>query len=108
MADFLQVSTATPTRDQAVDLAKAAVTARLAAGAQIIGPVTSTFWHNGEFGTGEEWQLLLKTTAARYPELEALLLRQHPWENPEVAAVPIVAGAKGCLDWIAANTTPTE
>ncbi|MGW0885314.1 divalent-cation tolerance protein CutA [Streptomyces sp. NPDC002671] len=108
MADFLQVSTATPTRDQAVELARAVVSHRLAAGAQIVGPVISAFWHDGEFGTGEEWQLLLKTTAARYPELEAHLLKHHPWQNPEIAAVPIAAGSQGCLDWIAANTTPEE
>ncbi|MFJ8636436.1 divalent-cation tolerance protein CutA [Streptomyces sp. NPDC093568] len=76
--------------------------------AQIVGPVTSAFWHDGEFGTGEEWQLLLKTTRARYPELEAHLLKHHPWQNPEVAAVAIEAGSKGCLDWIAANTTPAQ
>ncbi|MFJ2008543.1 divalent-cation tolerance protein CutA [Streptomyces chartreusis] len=106
MADFLQVSTATPTRDQALDLARTAVAGRLAAGAQIVGPVTSAFWHDGEFGTGEEWQLLLKTTRARYPDLEAHLLEHHPWQNPELAAMAIEAGSKGCLDWIAANTTP--
>jgi periplasmic divalent cation tolerance protein len=108
MADFLQVSTATPTRDQAVNLARTAVAERLAAGAQIIGPVTSAFWHDGEFGTGEEWKLLLTTTRARYPELEAHLAKNHPWLNPEIAAVAIEAGSKGCLDWIAANTTPAE
>lgn len=108
MADFLQVSTATPTRDQAVELARTVVAERLAAGAQIIGPVTSAFWHDGAFGTGEEWQLLLKTTRARYPELEAHLLKHHPWQKPEIAAVPIETGSKGCLDWITANTTPTE
>lgn len=106
MADYLQVSTATPTRDQAVALARSVVAERLAAGAQIIGPVTSAFWHDGEFGTGEEWQLLLKTTAARYPELEAHILKHHPWRNPELAAVPIEAGSEGCLSWISANTTP--
>lgn len=108
MADFLQVSTATPTRDQAVGLARSVVAERLAAGAQIVGPVISAFWHDGEFGTGEEWQLLLKTTRARYPELEAHLLENHPWEKPEIAAVAIEAGSKGCLDWIAANTAPVE
>ncbi|MGP4089362.1 divalent-cation tolerance protein CutA [Streptomyces sp. KR55] len=105
MADFWQVSTAVPTREQAVELARSVVSERLAAGAQIIGPVISAFWHDGEFGTGKEWQLLLKTTQARYAELEAHLLKNHPWQNPEIAAVPIEAGAKGCLDWIAANTT---
>ncbi|MGW1779400.1 divalent-cation tolerance protein CutA [Streptomyces sp. NPDC002143] len=108
MADFLQVSTATPTRDQAVELARSIVSERLAAGAQIIGPVTSAFWHDGEFGTGEEWQLLLKTTTARYPELESHILKHHPWQTPELAAVPIVTGSQGCLDWITANTTPAE
>ncbi|UXY28566.1 divalent-cation tolerance protein CutA [Streptomyces sp. HUAS TT20] len=105
MSDYLNVSTATETRDQAVDLARTAVAERLAAGAQIIGPVTSAFWHDGAFGTGEEWQLLLKTTRARYPELEAHILKHHPWQNPEIAAVAIETGSKGCLDWIAANTT---
>ncbi|MFI6567108.1 divalent-cation tolerance protein CutA [Streptomyces sp. NPDC050534] len=108
MADFLQVSTATATREQAVELARSVVSERLAAGAQIVGPVISAFWHDGEFGTGEEWQLLLKTTRVRYPQLEAHLLEQHPWRNPELAAVPIEAGSKGCLEWIAASTQPVE
>ncbi|MFC8664046.1 divalent-cation tolerance protein CutA [Streptomyces sp. NPDC057199] len=108
MTDFVQVSTATETRDQAVELARSVVSERLAAGAQIIGPVTSAFWHDGEFGTGEEWQLLLKTQQSRYAELETHLLKHHPWQNPELAAVPIVAGSKGCLEWITASTTPAE
>lgn len=104
MTDFVQVSTATETRDQAVELARSVVQGRLAAGAQIIGPVTSAFWHDGEFGTGEEWQLLLKTTRARYAELQAHLLAHHPWGNPEIAAVPIVEGSPSCQQWIAAHT----
>lgn len=104
MADFIQVSTATPDRQAAVDLARSAVTERLAAGAQIIGPVTSAFWHNGEFGTGEEWQLLFKTRRELYAELEEHILRNHPWENPEIAAVAIVAGSAACLHWMETNT----
>ncbi|MEU0037809.1 divalent-cation tolerance protein CutA [Streptomyces sp. NPDC006333] len=100
MADFLTVSTATATRDQAVALAESAVRARLAAGAQIVGPVTSVFWHAGEFGTGEEYQLLLKTTDARYPELEAHLVEHHPWDNPEVTATAIETGSIPYLEWI--------
>lgn len=107
MTDFVQVSTATETRDQAVELARSVVQGKLAAGAQIIGPVTSVFWHNGEFGTGEEWQLLLKTPQHRYAELEAHLLARHAWQNPEIVAVPIVAGSEGCLRWLQENTRPT-
>lgn len=106
MTDFVQVSTATETREQAVRLAESAVSGRLAAGAQVVGPVVSVFWHRGEFGTGEEWQLLLKTTAARYPALEAHLLAEHPWEKPEVVAVPIVAGSQAYLRWVADSTEP--
>jgi periplasmic divalent cation tolerance protein len=54
MTEFVQVSTATQTREQAIRLAETAVRGRLAAGAQIVGPVVSVFWHRGEFGTGEE------------------------------------------------------
>ncbi|MEV4879836.1 divalent-cation tolerance protein CutA [Streptomyces cyaneofuscatus] len=100
MTDCLQVSTATATRDEAVALAGGAVQQRLAAGAQIVGPVVSVYWHLGEYGTGEEWQLLLKTTKERYAELEAYLLERHPWDNPELCAVPIVEGADRCLDWV--------
>lgn len=100
MADFVQVSTATETRDQAVKLAQSVVAGRLAAGAQIVGPVVSVFWHQGEFGTGEEWQLLFKAPAERYAALEAHLLEHHPWKNPEVSAVPIVAGSKAYLRWL--------
>ncbi len=51
--------------------AQSVVSARLAAGAQIVGPVGSVFWHQGEFGSGEDWQLLLKVRADRHDEVEA-------------------------------------
>ncbi|MEU7187443.1 divalent-cation tolerance protein CutA [Streptomyces sp. NPDC045369] len=100
MADFLQVSTATESREQAMSLARSVVTARLAAGVQIIGPVASVFWHEGEYGEGEEWQLLFKVSGDTYDRLEAHILEHHPWKNPEVAAVPIVAGSTGYLRWL--------
>ncbi|WP_327420621.1 divalent-cation tolerance protein CutA [Streptomyces sp. NBC_01527] len=106
MTEYVQVSTATETKQQAIDLAGPAVQKRLAAGAQIIGPVTSVFWHLGEYGTGEEWQLLLKTTMDRYPELEAHLLEHHPWDNPELCAVPITLRAEGGKKWIAGDVAP--
>ncbi|KAB1946095.1 divalent-cation tolerance protein CutA [Micromonospora sp. ALFpr18c] len=96
----MQVSTAAPTRDAAVKLAEGAAAARLAAGAQVVGPVTSVFWHLGEQGTGEEWQVLLYTTDDRYPQLEAYLLDAHPWDNPQVTAVPVVRGSAAYLQWI--------
>ncbi|MFI1195532.1 divalent-cation tolerance protein CutA [Micromonospora sp. NPDC020750] len=101
MTDYVQVSTATDSREVGVTLAEGAVAGRLAAGAQVVGPVTSVFWHQGEQGVGEEWQVLLFTTAARYPELERYLLDAHPWRNPQMMAVPIVQGSTECLAWLA-------
>jgi periplasmic divalent cation tolerance protein len=97
---FLSVSTATETRQDAENLARLAVESRLAAGAQITGPVVSAFWHLGEFGTGEEWRLVLQTHADRYADLEELLIANHPWQKPEIAALPIVAGSAEYFDWL--------
>ncbi|WP_328666082.1 divalent-cation tolerance protein CutA [Streptomyces sp. NBC_00322] len=101
MTDCVQVYTATASREAAVVLGKTATEARLAAGVQVVGPVVSLFWHLGEFGEGEEWQVIFKTTTARYPDLEAHLLEHHPWQNPEITAVPFVSGSAAYLDWIA-------
>jgi periplasmic divalent cation tolerance protein len=100
MTDLWQVSTAVPDREAATTLASSAARSRLAASAQILGPVTSVYWHLGETGTGEEWIVLLKTTADRYPALEQHLIGQHPWDNPEVTAVPILAAPSSYLDWV--------
>jgi periplasmic divalent cation tolerance protein len=103
--DVLQVSTATETREAALELAQSAVQAGLAASAQIHGPAASVYRHHGEFGTGEEWTLLLKTTVARYLELEAHLIANHPWTNPEVAAVQLSAGSTPYLEWVRRTTS---
>lgn len=76
-----------------------AVRRRLAASAQISGPVTSVFWHLGEFGTGEEWQAVMLTTHDRYAELEAFLMASHPWQDPQVTAVAVVAASTACVAW---------
>lgn len=68
-------------------LLEAAVRARLAAGGQVSGPVGTCFWHEGEFGTGEEWIVALRTTAQKYDELEAFLADEHEWSNPEISGI---------------------
>jgi periplasmic divalent cation tolerance protein len=107
MTDYLEVSTATASKEEAVEIARIAVTSRLAAGAQIIGPVTSVFWHLGEFGSGEEWRLVLRTHVDRFEQLRAAIVENHPWQNPEVTAVSIAAGSDEYLDWIR-ETVPNE
>ncbi len=106
MSSHIQVSTATETREAAEALARSVIGAKLAAGAQIVGPVASIVWHLGELVEGEEWQLLFRTRADRFDDLAAHITEHHPWENPEVAAVPLTAGTAAYLDWIDRVTSP--
>ena len=105
MSELLRVTTATPDQDSAKELARSAVAARLAGNAQIIGPVISVFRHLGETGEGEEWQLVLSTTAEAYPALEAHLIAGHPWTNPEITAIPLVAATAAYGAWLREATT---
>ena len=100
MTDYIQVSTAVADRDAARTLARSVITARLAAGAQIVGPVASVVWHLGELVEGDEWQVIFKARADRFGDLEAHLIEHHPWKNPEISATPIVAASRPYLDWI--------
>lgn len=102
--DCLQVVTTTDTREEADRLARSAVEHRLAACAQVVGPVTSTYWWEGAVQTAAEWQCVLKTTTARFDELRGHLEREHSYDTPEIVAVPVVGGSAGYLEWIERET----
>ncbi|MEU8526889.1 MULTISPECIES: divalent-cation tolerance protein CutA [Streptomyces] len=100
----LTVLTTTDSAEKAEALARGAVEARLAACAQVSGPVTSVYRWKDAVETAEEWQVLLKTTEQRYDALEAHLLAAHDYETPEIVATPVVRGSAAYLEWIAAET----
>lgn len=102
--ELLRVITSTPDLASAQRLARSAVAAGLAGNAQIIGPVYAVFRHLGEVGEGTEHQLSLSTTSAAYPGLERHLLAGHPWQNPEIIALPLAAAPAGYARWLAAAT----
>ncbi|MFI0451162.1 divalent-cation tolerance protein CutA [Actinomadura sp. 6N118] len=93
MSDHLLVSTTLHSREAAIELLRSAVRAKLAASGQVLGPAVSVFWHKGDLGESEEWHLVLRTTTARYEELEAHLIEGHPWESPEVTYMRIDGGS---------------
>ena len=103
---YLQVQTTTDSRAEAVELGRAAVEARLAACAQVAGPVASTYWWEGGIERAEEWLVLLKTPADRFAELTAFLTERHSYDEPEIVALPIVAGSASYLSWIREETIP--
>ena len=103
---FLLVQTTTDSRAEAAELARGAVTARLAACAQVLGPVASTYWWAEEVERAEEWLLVLKLPEDRYADLADFLLELHSYDEPEIVATPITAGSPDYLDWIHAETRP--
>jgi periplasmic divalent cation tolerance protein len=101
---FLQVQTTTDSRAEAVELARGAVQARLAACAQVSGPVASTYWWEGTLERAEEWLLTLKLPTSGYQALADFIVRSHSYDEPEIVATPIVAGSEGFLSWIEEET----
>jgi len=105
-AEFWHVQTTVDSRAEAIELATGAVQARLAACAQVAGPVASTFWWEDSIERAEEWIVMLKLPAERYAELADFLIERHSYDEPEIIATPIVAGSASYLDWIAEETAP--
>jgi periplasmic divalent cation tolerance protein len=105
VADHHQVLTVTDSEVDARRLANLAVERRLAACAQIVGPITSVYRWQGTVESATEWQVLLKTTASRVSELIEALRAEHVYEVPEIIATPIEAGDADYLAWITTETT---
>ena len=93
-----------PSHDEALRLARVAVEERLAACANVLGPITSVYWWEGKVNQDGEVALLLKTRAALVEALTARLRELHPYECPCVVALAIDGGNPAFLSWIAAET----
>jgi len=100
----LLVITNLPERAAAEKLADALVAKRLAACINILAPCRSVYRWHGAVQHDEEHPVLIKTTRAAYAELEAQIRAHHPYELPEIIAVPIERGLPAYLDWVAAET----
>jgi periplasmic divalent cation tolerance protein len=107
-SEYLQVQTTTDSRAEAMELARAAVAARIAACGQVAGPVASTYWWNDEIERAEEWFVFFKLPADRYEQLAAFLTEKHSYDEPEILATPFVAGSASFLNWITDETRPRE
>lgn len=100
----LLVITNCPDTAGATAIANALVDAGLAACVNILAPCRSIYRWQGAVETAEETPLLIKTTAERYAELEAVIRAHHAYDVPEIIALPIVQGLPAYLDWLAAET----
>lgn len=94
-----------PDQDSAEALARTVVERRLAACVNIMAPCTSVYRWQGEVETTTEVPVFMKTSRSRYPALEAAIRAQHPYELPEIVAVPVALGLPAYLAWVDAETS---
>jgi periplasmic divalent cation tolerance protein len=98
--DALLVLVTAPDAETAAQLGRALVEERLAACANILPGLRSIYRWQGAVQDDAEVLMLIKTTAAAQPHLTQRILQLHPYDTPEVVALPIVAGADGYLGWL--------
>lgn len=97
--ELILVQTAFAQRVHAEETAAALVERGLAACVQVSGPVLSVYRWKGRLQREEEYVLTAKTLAVRYPELAAFIGERHPYELPEIIAIPLHAVSDDYLDW---------
>lgn len=100
----LLVLTNLPNREAALVLARALVERRVAACVNVLGECTSVYRWQGKVEEAGEVPVLIKTTEAAYSALERSIRELHPYELPEIVAVPLTRGLAGYLDWVVAET----
>jgi periplasmic divalent cation tolerance protein len=100
MNDYLQVTTTTPSRDDAEHIAEVLIGRRLAACVQIIDTIDSTYRWEGKVERVTEWLCVAKTERRLYAEVEAAIKEAHPYDVPEVLAFDVAAGSADYLAWL--------
>lgn len=105
-AEVLLVITNVPDRATAERVAEALVTNGVAACINILAECTSVYQWEGKLNHTSEVPLLIKTTRTAYARLESALRELHPYELPELIAVPVTAGLPAYLNWVVQETQP--
>jgi periplasmic divalent cation tolerance protein len=103
MSGLVQVTTAVDSEAAARSIADTLVTERLAACAQVGGPIASTYWWEDRLEHATEWICVAKTTAAALAPLMARIRALHPYQQPEILATPVLAADPGYQAWAEAE-----
>ena len=105
MTEALVVLVTAPDPEKAAEIARTLVEERLAACGSVVPGLRSIYRWEGRVEDDREALLLLKTTRARFEALRARVLALHPYQVPEVLALPVEAGSAPYLAWIAEATS---
>ena len=104
MTEIIQVVTMLPKRDDAQRIASALVERKLAACAQVAGPVSSTYRWKGKVESAEEWLCVVKTRRGLFAAVEGAIREMHPYELPEILALSVADGSADYLAWVKDET----
>ena len=104
MDEYLLVISTVPSKEEGEQIAQKIVQERLAACVNISSVVQSFYWWEERISDDQEFILFIKTRASLFPKLEERIKSLHSYQVPEIIALPIHAGSKEYLDWIASNT----
>ena len=104
MHDVLLVLTNVPDHEAAREMARDLVERRVAACVNLLPGVSSIYQWQGKVEETAEVTMLIKTARDRYAELEAAIKEAHPYELPEIIAIPVVSGLPGYLSWVLSET----
>ncbi len=104
---YLIVFVTTPTVEDGRKIAQVLVKEKLAACVNILPGITSIYTWEGEISDDDEVLLVIKTRADLFDSLSATVEKEHPYDVPEVIAMPITAGTAGYLQWIDEVTMST-
>lgn len=106
MSRYIQVFMTVDKKDAAEKIAATLVEKRLAGCVQIVGPVSSCFQWQGKLELAQEYLCIIKSRQDLFEALEKIVVQMHPYEVPELLAMPVTAGSKGYLHWLEKELEP--
>lgn len=98
--EAIQTFVTFPNRESAESVAKGLVEHHLAACVQILGPIDSVYRWQGQVESAKEWLCLVKTSREAFEKVADFIRQQHPYEVPEIIAVPICKGFPPYMQWL--------
>jgi periplasmic divalent cation tolerance protein len=104
MNEYVQVNTTVNDEKKASEIARLLLEQHLVACVQIVGPISSSGWWKGRIQKTNEWMCLAKARAEDFKRIRDTIQGAHPYEVPEILAVPIYYGNPSYLSWISEVT----
>jgi periplasmic divalent cation tolerance protein len=104
MEDLCEVTITAPDREWLVDLCRQLIEARLASSAHVIHPIMSVYRWQGDLQQAAEARAFLRSRTSLLDDLTAYVVERHPYEVPNVTAVPLIGGNPDYLAWLERET----